>query len=428
MKRPRVVAAAAWAAALVVVAVVLPLLSYGTRDADSRLYAEIAARMSREPVAHWIAPTWPPGWYGSGYFREHPVGTFLAPAALAAVGYPAGQAAYAMNAVFQVGSLLLLVLLARRFASDVEARALLFLMPLVPLAFTYRVRANQEQLLLFLLLLALLAVDKLRTNAAWVPMFAAAAVGLVLVKGLVGLAALPVCALWLLSRRGDAPRAGDGPGGARHGGSVRSTWILRATLAFGGAALAIAGAVFLYESLYRAETGEPFLAVHLSRQMQPALARQSEALLAQKAYNLVWYVGRIVWFPFPWSLALFAAVAVGARTLWRRRRAGGAAGLEATGADLGLAFAVATALFYVLLFSLSDRRADRYIFPAYFAVAAAGALAVLRGSRRGAAFASWLARLPAWSPALLWLLLVIAHVASGRLLHLPTVKVWDPSR
>ena len=84
-------------------------------------------------------------------------------------------------------------------------------------------------------------------------------------------------------------------------------------------------------------------------------------------------------------------------------------------------------LLYAGLFSLSDRRADRYIFPAYFAVATAGALAALRGGRRGAAFAAWLERLPVWLPAALWLALVLLHIAAGRLLHLPTIKVWDPS-
>ncbi len=154
--------------------------------------------------------------------------------------------------------------------------------------------------------------------------------------------------------------------------------------------------------------------------MQPALARQSEAIVAQKAYNLVWYAGRLVWFPFPWSIALLVAAVAGARALAR--------GSGERGRSLrGLGFAVLVALLYAGLFSISDRRADRYIFPAYFAIAAAGAAAALRAGRPGAAFLGWLERLPAWSPAALWLALVLLHVAAGRLLHLPTIKVWDPS-
>jgi 4-amino-4-deoxy-L-arabinose transferase-like glycosyltransferase len=406
VRRPLVVAAAAWIAALVVVAVVLPSLSYGTRDADSRLYAEIAARMSEEPAARWIAPVWPPGWYGSGYFREHPCGTFLAPAVLGAAGYPAAQAAYLANALWQIGSLLLLACLARRFASSAEAGALLYLLQLIPIAFTYRVRANQEQLLLLLLLVALYATDRVRARWAWAPLVAGACVGLVLVKGMVGLVALPVCALWLLAR-------GDG--------DARGRAVVRGALALLGAVAAIGVAILAYEALYHAATGEAFLSHHLQRQMRPALALQSQAIVAQKAYNLVWYAGRLVWFPFPWSLTLLVAAVASARALLRGSG-------ERGPATRGLGFAVGVVLLYVGLFSLSDRRADRYIFPAYFAIAAAGAVAALRGGRRAAAVAAWLERLPAWAPAALWLTLALLHVAAGRLLHLPTIKVWDPSR
>jgi 4-amino-4-deoxy-L-arabinose transferase-like glycosyltransferase len=411
VKRLVVLQAAAWTAALVVVAVLLPLLSYSTRDADSRLYAEIAARMSEQPVSRWIAPVWPLGWYGTGYFREHPVGTFLAPAALAAAGYPAPQAAYAVNALWQIGSLLLLAVLARRFATKAEAWALLFLLQLIPISFTYRVRANQEQLLLLLLLAALYASERARTSVAWAPAVAAAFVGLVVVKGMVGLVALPVCVLWLLARGGEGRCA-------RRGG-----------LALVGAVLAIGVTIAAYEALYSKTTGQSFLSVHLQRQMQPALERQSEAVVAQKAYNLIWYTGRLLWFPFPWSLALLVAVGAGARRLRRETSVGALVrGPGERGRSLrGLGFAAGVALLYAGLFSLSDRRADRYIFPAYFAVAVAGAVAAMRGERRGAAFVAWLGRLPVWSPAALWLALVLLHVAAGRLLHLPTIKVWGPS-
>jgi 4-amino-4-deoxy-L-arabinose transferase-like glycosyltransferase len=418
VKRPLAVEAAAWVAALAVVAVVLPLLSYRTRDADSRLYAEIAARISAQPLSRWIAPLWPPGWYGTGYFREHPAGTFLVPTALAATGYPAPQSAYAVNAAWQIGSLLLLAALARRFASGAEARALLFLLQLIPIAFTYRVRANQEQLLLLLLLLALYATDRARRSWAWAPVVAGAFVGLVLAKGMVGLVGLPVCVLWLLAR---------GRGAGADAGEADRRWAVRGGVALLGAVVAIGLAIAAYETLYRGATGESFLAVHLQRQLQPAMERQSEALVAQKAYNMVWYTGRLVWFPFPWSLTLLvAALAVvralagdGVRSAFRR--------IDGRGEALrGLGFAVGVALLYAGLFSLSDRRADRYLFPAYFAVAAAGAVAALRGGRRGAAFTAWLGRLPSWSPAALWLALILLHVAAGRLLHLPTIKVWGP--
>ncbi len=392
---------AAWAAALVLAALVLPLLSYGTRDPDSRLYAQISARLSLEPARGWIAPEWPPGWYGSGLFVEHPAGVFLAPAALGAFGYPPMQAPYLVNALWQIACLLAIAALARRFVTGPEPRALVFLLQLVPIAFTYRVRANQEQLLLLLLLVALYATERTRTSLYWLPVVAAACVGLVLVKGLIGFLGLPVCALWLIARGRD---------GAASGG------VLRAWCSLAIAAGAIGLAILAYETAYRAVTGASFLAAHLPRQLGPAMASQSASFLAQKTYNVVWYAGRLLWFPFPWSLGLLPAA-------WMLARRG----VADARARRGALFALAVTALYLGLFSFSDRRADRYIFPAYFAVAAAGAVAAMRGWPPARRLASWLDARPAWSPAVLWLALVLLHVGAGRLLHLPTIKIWDPS-
>ncbi len=404
MKRAVVAEAVAWIAALVLVAVALPLLSYGTRDADSRLYVDIAARLSAEPPSRWIAPEWPPGWYGTGFFVEHPVGVFLAPAALGAAGYPPRQAPYIANAVWQIASLLLAAALARRFTTHAETCALLFLLQLVPIAFTYRVRANHEQLLLLLLLAAVYAIERARTSLAWLPAVAAALVGLVLVKGLVGLVGLAVCALWLVCRGGE-----DAEGYLRRGGLALLAGVV-------GIGLATLG----YEALYRDATGDSFLSGYLGRQLGPAMEPQSTALVTQKACNAVWYAGRLLWFPFPWSLGFLAAGWALARRLIRRPAGAGEPWR-------GLAFALGVTVLYLGLFSLSDRRADRYIFPAYFAVAAAGAVATMRAWSPARRLAAWLAATPAWSPAVLWLLLVLLHVGAGRLLHLPTIKVWGPS-
>ncbi len=84
-------------------------------------------------------------------------------------------------------------------------------------------------------------------------------------------------------------------------------------------------------------------------------------------------------------------------------------------------FTVTTLALYVGLFSLSARRADRYIFPAYHAVGAAGAVAALRASSR---LRRWATRLDRpWVPAAVWAVAFSAHLFAGRL-GLPTVKVW----
>jgi 4-amino-4-deoxy-L-arabinose transferase-like glycosyltransferase len=393
-----------WVVALSIVALAIPAFDVGTRDPDSRLYAQIAARMSATPATEWIAPTWPPGWYMQGLFREHPAGIFFLPALLGGVGYPAEKAAYAANALYQVLTLVLFQRLAVVLVPPLEGRALGWILQLLPIAFTYRVRANHEPVVLLLLVAAVLSAERARSRVAWVAAMAASLCGIVLVKGVIGLVGLPVCALWLLARRGSS-------------GSNRAAW-----LGLGASAFVIALTVWWYEALYMRVTGQSFLADYLGRQLGLARAPQSEALLAQKAYNLVWYLGRVLWFPFPWSLVLLAAM-VGA---WRSgRKRSSADGPLSPDARAGLVFTLALTTLYLGLFSLSDRRADRYIFPVYSVVGACGAVVALRLFSPLRRLAERLDRRPVVVQASLFILLFALHIAGG-LLRLPTVKLWPP--
>ena len=80
---------------------------------------------------------------------------------------------------------------------------------------------------------------------------------------------------------------------------------------------------------------------------------------------------------------------------------------------------------YLGFFSLSDRRADRYIFPVYSVVGACGAIVALRLFAPLRRLAERLDRRPAVVQASLFLLLFALHIAGG-LLRLPTVKLWPP--
>jgi hypothetical protein len=244
----------------------------------------------------------------------------------------------------------------------------------------------------------------------WAVLSAASLVAVVLVKGVLGLLGPVVCGLWLLARRDAA-----GSNEVRITGEDRRAW-----WGLAAAVVAMGLTIVAYEMLYRRATGQAFLSDYLTRQLGLAAAPHSGALLAQKARNLVWYLGRLLWFPFPWSLALLVAAF--------HRGTGDRAANEDPGvlsaARSGLGFALGVAGLYLLVFSLSDRRADRYIFPAYYALGAAGALVALRtwgGLRRAAERVD---RHPA-APAALFFLLFALHVTAGRL-GLPTLKLWAP--
>jgi 4-amino-4-deoxy-L-arabinose transferase-like glycosyltransferase len=389
--------AVAWILALGAGAAVLAWRGYRAQDADSRLYAEIAVGISRQPVERWIAPEWPPGWYRHGHFREHPVGIHVLPALLARLGYPAAQAAYAVNGLYQVLTLVLLVRLASTMVEGTEARSLAWLVQLLPIAFIYRIRANHEPAVVLCLLVALLGTEGARTRRRDVALIVVGLVGLLLVKGVLAVLGPAACALWLLARhvtaRAPAP-------------SLRPAWI---GLALASVAMGVAAVV--YELAYRRVTGESFFGPYLGQQLGIAAMPRSAAHLADKAYNLVWYLGRVLWFPFPWSLILLGAARSGP-TKDARARA-------------GILFVAGLTVLYVGLFSLSDRRADRYIFPVYYAVGAAGILAAQRLWPRLGALAARVDRRVPLVPVGLWVLLFVLHLLGGPL-GLPIVKVWGP--
>lgn len=337
----------AWAAVLLAVAATLAIRDYRARDADSVLYARISNVMSRRPVSRWIAPEWPPRSYGSGLFREHPAGLFWPAAALARLGYPPLQAAYALNAVYQVSCLLLLRRLAACFVAEREARLLPVLAQLLPVAFVFRVRANHEQALLLFLLIALLGVEKSRTRPAFGALTSVGLVGMLLVKGVAAVLGPPACAAWLLVRR-------------REGGAPWA-W---ASLGIGVAAMALVTAA--YEAGYRRVTETSFVTEYLTRQVTSGAPGPPAEVALNLAGNLAWYGARWTWFAFPWSLVALVTFVV----LWRRR----SFGTEWQ----GLLVVLMISALYVGVFSLGIRQADRYIFPAYFAAGAAGIAAAAR--------------------------------------------------
>jgi len=203
MKHPRGVLA--WTGVLAASWVALAAVDYHARDPDSRLHAEISARMATAPPRSWIAPEFPPGWFMSGLYREHPAGLFVPAAGLALLGYPAAQAAYAMNALYQVLGIVALQRLAGTLVPGVEARALGWLIQLLPIAFTFRIRANHEAAVLLCLLAALYGTERARRDWRFVALIVTGLVGLLLVKGLLAAFGPVLCVTWLLARRLTSP-------------------------------------------------------------------------------------------------------------------------------------------------------------------------------------------------------------------------------
>lgn len=345
---------AAWLAVLAAAVVLIAFGRYESRDPDSALYAAISADLAAGPTVRWIAPEWNGYWDLNGLYREHPAGLFVPPALLARLGYPAPQAAYAVNAVYEVLTLFLMMALAREFLPRRDARLLVTLLLLLPIAFAYRIRANQEQPLLMLLLAALYGLERSRGSMRWAVLSTAGLAGLFLVKGVFVAVAVASAAAWLVIREWRWPD---------RAARLRSF----VSLAIGVATLA---ALYLaYDAAYARVTGDGFFGWYLARQFGVARASGTAHPAAGALFSIVWYMGRVAWFTAPWSLA-------GAIGLWRGirllRQGGGerAASWSRSARLRGGVFCAVVAATYLLAFGVFQRRADRYIFPVYFILAA----------------------------------------------------------
>jgi hypothetical protein len=378
-----------WLLALAGAAVLLAAVSFTTRDADSRVYITIASKLSSEPVSRWIAPQWWGAWGMQGLFREHPIGTFLLPALLARAGYPAAQASFVITLAAQIASLLMLVTLAERLIPAPSARTVAWTLQLLPIAFVFRVRANQEYLLLAGLLLALVGLDRARRHSVWLLAALSGYVYALLVKGVFALMA-PICAAIWIAMSGEKP-----------GERSSAAWI-------GVALMLIVTPVIAweYERLYVAATGQSFLDYYLG----PRIALEagaSGALLPfplDKLWNAVWYLGRVAWYAAPWSLILAMA--------WKdeeRRTNDERAGTKDEKRWM-LFCALATAI-VVMSVALRDTRADRYVFPAYFFAAAGGTVLAIARWPRAKQWSLALDRSWPWGPAALWFGLFLSRLA-----------------
>jgi hypothetical protein len=392
----RITAAVAWLGAFAIAAFALVLVNFNSQDPDSEAYARISAGLASRPMSQWIAPDWV-NWAGTlEPFREHPVGVFLLPALLGKLGVPPVPAAFVIGVGLSILVLVLLRQVAALIVGPQGSKVVPWVALILPVAFINRIRATQEYPVLVLVLLAVYATQKSRTSAAWIVVTILATSGTALVKGVFVVFVPIVCGLWLLC--------------VREGGSGdRRAWL--------GVALsmaAVVAATMAYESLYHRTTGDSFLDYYLPYRFGQiaAVDRSAAALIASKIGNVGWYSARVLWFGFPGTLALLAALAT------RKRSASSAAPRRRE--VQGLYFAIGVAAAYVAVMSLGSTRAERFILPAYFSLGVAGALVATRRWEGPARVADRLAGLKPYVLALAWLLLLLAALPFE--LYVPYVK------
>jgi 4-amino-4-deoxy-L-arabinose transferase-like glycosyltransferase len=377
-RRPAV--AAAWIACVLGIYGAIAATGMVMRDADSFLYESIAATLSRAPVAEWVAPEWPSQCkesgrvipcFKQGVFVEHLAGLFWPAAVLHRLGFSRG-AALANLLYFLVG-LRLLFAVARSLAGREVAWAAVFAYALSPLGLQYLLRANHEPAWNVAFLGALAALTSVRGRRARAGLFALAAAGAFLAKGVLGLFLFPVLGLWVLYRDR----------------SLREL----PTFAAGLAAVALAAAG--YQAWFRAATGGDFYGSYFGAQLH-YMKHAEEVLSWHRFGHPAYYAASLAWFALPSSIGAALALA----------RARG----HAARPSRGLLVAVGA---FVAVCSLMSRRAVRYIFPAYALVHPAGMEELLARFPRARAFLARHDRALHFALAGLLLAVAAARIALG---------------
>jgi 4-amino-4-deoxy-L-arabinose transferase-like glycosyltransferase len=381
-----------YGAGFVVAAILIYLTHFTSHDGDSALYATIGGHTSAEPFRQWVAPKWWALWPGSTMdelFIEHPAGLFWLPAALGRLGLPPAPSAYVVGVGASLLTLLGLSALIERISGPVAARITLTLLPLMPVAFIFRVRANHEYPMLLCLVAGLVALEGVRESWLWLVCLSAAFTAALVIKGVFALLVVGGGGLWLL---------------ANPTGGQRGAW--RAWVGFGIGLSALLLAALAYDDWYAAVTGHGFWRAYWLRQLGPLTFASPVEQAGIVASHVGFYAAHILWHSAPWGVVL---VWIGCRRLWRPREAP-----LTTAERRGLLFVATFAFASIVALSVPSRIAERYMFSATFFLGAAGIAAAVRtwpGFRR------WIERVDAAVPslpALVWTALVVGRIAMGR--------------
>jgi 4-amino-4-deoxy-L-arabinose transferase-like glycosyltransferase len=328
--------------ALISYGVIVSIFPFDYHDSDSSCYSRISQELAYEPLSTWCAPQWYGHGGNQGLFRDHPPGLFWLPALLVRAGVKASRAALCANFIYILLGLYFLFKLAALYGDAALGWAAVFGFVLTPIFMQYLVRANHEQPLNLAVVAGLYGLARSSRAFRYKALFAAALVFAVFIKGLSAIILSILAFLfWLILSRN------------------RKTFTLIVV-----AHLLMLATVALFEGWYRSVTHSSFLAVYIAFQG----GRTVQAVFAplRKLYNLMWYGGRALWFSAPWVyFALYGLFKYGKKKL-------------ALAKDTLIQFLFGGSAAVMAFISLSDRKADRYIFPAYLLLSFAGVYALSR--------------------------------------------------
>jgi 4-amino-4-deoxy-L-arabinose transferase-like glycosyltransferase len=327
----------------IILCVFVSVFPYKIYDADSSAYSSIARKLAHKPVTTWCAPDWGGHGYNYGLFQEHPPGVLWITALFIRIGIPESSAAFCANFLYIFLSLYFIYLLVSHFGGPVLGWGAVLAYVFTPVFLQYLIRANLEHPLNLAVIAGIYGLVRSEESWKYKAIFTAALVFAFLVKGIfafiLSILALVYWMVFLRSRR---------------------------TLLFIVLANLFAlGTMFLFELWYRQVTGGiGFWMNYINLQFSRGVLTGFNPI--RKIYNLIWYLGRAIWFPAPWFFFIFYGI-----YKWKKENI-------PVLKDIFFKLSVISAACILFWFSLFDRKADRYIFPVYTFLVLAGVWVLFR--------------------------------------------------
>jgi 4-amino-4-deoxy-L-arabinose transferase-like glycosyltransferase len=239
-------------------------------------------------------------------------------------------------------SLFFIFKLADRWGNSITGWGAVFGVILTPIFLQYLIRANQEHPLNLAVLAGIYGLARSQESRRGRWLFVAALVLAVLIKGVSALVLSMLAVLfWLIVARN------------------KKTFVLIVT-----GHLVVLGIVGLFELWYWSVAHQSFWKSYVSIQGTRSIGVFFHPL--RKVYNLTLYAARVLWFASPWVFVLLYEWVLSKKRKLDFFR------------ESFVRFLLIGSLAIMVFFSLSDRKADRYIFPAYILLALAGVMIFLR--------------------------------------------------
>jgi len=344
-----------WSIAFIAIAYALSKSDFKSQSNDSKYYAEQVVRYYDKSWQEIITPKWGENYWGfdpNTYMRDQFPGQLIIGATGAKLGLTPKHAQHIIQMFFQLGSIFLLFFVARKFIAEEHSFILFLGLLLISNAFSYNLRANHESGITFFSCLSLYAglsfID--RKLIAFL-FYVIASIFLLLIKG-----PFVVFAFILFNLGAFFSLMKDFK---NHHKFAFIAWGILFNLA---AVMAAALVLWWYEVAFTAITKLSFLEEFYRIQFKERAldVKDQYPYFIQRGLNFFYYFYHTLTYALPWTIGLLIALYLRIKNQKK---------LSFVHSHLSYLL-ILSAMAFCAVFSTSNRMAGRYVYPAYYIVAA----------------------------------------------------------